>query len=444
MSWTNEDVRDEIDEQDDEEGVAWMDSKGKIVEAAFCEYFLEKHPLMCLDQKLFDLDGEVNENRLLHEIHQEIRYAARNDIAKKAKRMVEAIKIETYREEWDIQLDRIHLKNGTYYLDERGFVPDKELCLNRFPVEYQADAPAPAAWLNFLDGLLVPEDIPTLQEYLGYLLIPSTKAQKMMILTGRGGEGKSRIGLVLKKLMGDSVHMESIHRLETNRFASANLEHKLVMVDDDLQMSALPDTRNVKSIVTAEDKTCIERKGKQATQGRLYVRLLCFGNGNLIAVNDSSDGFWRRQILISVKDRPPDRIDDPFLIEKLSEELPGIFLWALEGLKRLLANQYRFTLSERTRKNLEAVMADGNNLDQFMASTKYVRFEEGGAARSTHLFKAYSRWCTDNLETPVSQKKFSQFLFKSAGKYGIAFSKHVGGGYRGYKGVSVRPDCALD
>ena len=32
----------------------------------------------------------------------------------------------------------------------------------------------------------------------------------MMILTGRGGEGKSRIGLVVKKLMGDSVHMESI------------------------------------------------------------------------------------------------------------------------------------------------------------------------------------------------------------------------------------------
>ena len=173
-----------------------------------------------------------------------------------------------------------------------------------------------------------------------------------MILTGRGGEGKSRIGLVVKKLMGDSVHMESIHRLETNRFASANLEHKLVMVDDDLQMTALPDTRNVKSIVTAEDKTCIERKGKQATQGRLYVRLLCFGNGNLIAVNDSSDGFWRRQILISVKDRDPNRVDDPFLIDKMAAELPGIFLWMLEGLKRLLANQYRFTLSERTRKNL--------------------------------------------------------------------------------------------
>ena len=40
---------------------------------------------MCLDQKLFDLDGEVNEERLRHEIHQEIRPAARNDTAKKTR-----------------------------------------------------------------------------------------------------------------------------------------------------------------------------------------------------------------------------------------------------------------------------------------------------------------------------------------------------------------------
>ena len=54
-----------------------------------------------------------------------------------------------------------------------------------------------------------------------------------------------------------------------------------------------------------------------------------------------------------------------------------------------------------------------------------------------------ARWCVESLETPVSQKRFSQFLFKSAGKYGLIFSKHIGGEYRGYKGVSVRPDCAL-
>ena len=359
MSWTNEDVRDEIYEQDEEEdeGPSWVDDKGKILEAAFCEYFLAKHPLMCLKQTLFDPDGEVDEDKLIYEIHQEIRYHARNDVAKKVKRLVEALKIEAYREEWKPQLDRIHLKNGTYYLEERGFVLDKELCLNRLPVEYQADATPPVQWLKFLDELLISEDIQTLQEYIGYLLIPSTKAQKMLILTGKGGEGKSRIGLLLKKLLGPAAHMEAVLRLEINRFASANLEHKLVMIDDDLNMTALPETRNIKSIVTAEDRICVERKGKQATQGLLYARLLCFGNGNLVAAHDTSDGFWRRQILISVKDKPEGRIDDPYLIDKLLEELSGILLWALEGLKRLLANQYRFTLSERARQNLAAVQS---------------------------------------------------------------------------------------
>ena len=258
---------------------------------------------------------------------------------KKAQLELRELRTETYPPEWKPQLDRIHLQNGTYFLDERGFVPEKELCLNRLPVEYQPDAPAPTKWLEFLDDLLIPEDILTLQEYLGYLLIPSTKAQKMLVMTGKGGEGKSRIGLLLKKLFGEASHSESILRIETNRFASANLEYKLVMVDDDLNMVALPETRNIKSIVTAEDRLCIERKNKQAVQGLLYVRFICFGNGNLVAAHDDSDGFnrkdsrftsirnsifaicnptnvandinvglrWRRRILISVRDRDPAR-----------------------------------------------------------------------------------------------------------------------------------------
>ena len=161
----------------------------------------------------------------------------------------------------------------------------------------------------------------TLQEYIGYLLIPSTKAQKMLILTGKGGEGKSRIGLLLKKLLGPAAHMEAVPSAGNQPLRQRQPEHKLVMIDDDLNMTALPETRNIKSIVTAEDRICVERKGKQATQGLLYARLLCFGNGNLVAAHDTSDGFWRRQILISVKDKPEGRADDPYLIDKLSEEL---------------------------------------------------------------------------------------------------------------------------
>ena len=73
-----------------------------------------------------------------------------------------------------------------------------------------------------------------------------------------------------------------------------------------------------------------------------------------------------------MKDCDPARVDNPFLIEELSEERPGILLWMLEGLHRLLANRYQFTISERSIQNLEAAMADSDNLTQFMQASAYV------------------------------------------------------------------------
>jgi len=119
-----------------------------------------------------------------------------------------------------------------------------------------------------------------------------------------------------------------------------------------------------------------------------------------------------------------------------------LLLWMLEGLHRLLANRYQFTISERSIQNLEAAMADSDNLTQFMQATAYVRFKPDTEERSTYLYRAYTKWCEDNLESPVPQKKFSQFLLKNAGKYGLTFSKHIEGKYRGFRGVCVHPAFA--
>ena len=62
-----------------------------------------------------------------------------------------------------------------------------------------------------------------------------------------------------------------------------------------------------------------------------------------------------------------------------------------------------------------------------MQASAYVRFKPDTEERSTYLYRAYTKWCEDNLESPVPQKKFSQFLLKNAGKYGLTFSKHIEG-----------------
>ena len=110
-----------------------------------------------------------------------------------------------------------------------------------------------------------------MQEFLGYCLLPTTKGQKMLMLIGKGGEGKSRIGLVMRSLLGDSMNTTSIQKVESNRFSRADLENKLLMVDDDMDMSALPKTNYIKSIVTSECKMDMERKGVQSYQSQLYV-----------------------------------------------------------------------------------------------------------------------------------------------------------------------------
>ena len=89
----------------------------------------------------------------------------------------------------------------------------------------------------------------------------------MMLIVGKGGEGKSRIGLVLKRLMGDAASNGSVQKVENNRFARADLERRLLMIDDDMDMNALPKTNYIKTIVTAEAKLDLERKASRATSG---------------------------------------------------------------------------------------------------------------------------------------------------------------------------------
>ena len=208
------------------------------------------------------------------------------------------IKLMAYSEDIPLQYDRIHVANGTWYLDGR-FTGEKEYCRNRLTVDYNPDAGIPGVWLRFLSELLIPDDILTLQEYMGYCLIPTTKAQKMLMLIGKGGEGKPRIGLVMISLLGINMNTTSIQKVEKNDFARADLEDRLLMVEDDMDMSALTKTNYIKSIVTSECQMDVERKHEQSYQTLLYVRFLCFGNGALTALHDRSDGFFRRQIVHS-------------------------------------------------------------------------------------------------------------------------------------------------
>ena len=397
----------------------WFDGKS-INEALFCDDFLSRHKIIYTNGAFFTPDGRVTDDLPLRsEIFDELRCCAVSNIPRKISNIVELMKLAALLEDFPPEADRIHLANGTLMLDGSFTEGKPEIVRCRLPVAYNPGAPTPARWLAFLDGLLYPEDIPTLQEYIGYCLIPSNKGQRMMVIKGSGGEGKSQIGAVLSALFGSNMKDGSIGKISENRFARADLEHILLCVDDDMRMEALRQTNYVKSIVTAQGKMDLERKGKQSYQGWMSSRLLAFSNGDLQALFDRSDGFYRRQLILTTKEKPVDRVDDPDLSEKMKAEIEGIFLWAFAGLQRLVANNFKFTESQRTKENREAVKRDNNNVFDFLESEGYIRLKADASISSKDCYDIYRMWCEENSLTALKRRSFSDALVAACGKYNL-------------------------
>lgn len=160
-------------------------------------------------------------------------------------------------------------------------------------------------------------------------------------------------------------------------------------------------------------------------QGWMFARLLAFSNGDLQSLYDRSNGFYRRQLILTTKERPPDRVDDPDIAEKMCRELEGIFLWVFEGLQRLVANHFRFTESARARSNRETVKQDANNVLLFMEAGDYIQLTPEGKVGSQELYEIYTVRCRENGFSPLKNRSFSEFLIANQKKYSIEHSNNL-------------------
>ena len=378
---------------------AWI-KKGFFNESLFCDDFLSTHQLLYSNGAFFTPEGRVTDTMNLRcEIFDMLRDHIGANIAKRVSNVVDVLKLAAQVEDFPPVTDRIALANGTLYLDGTFQEGKPEIVRNRLPVKYDPKAPQPTHWLRFLSDLLYPEDIPTVQEFIGYCLIPSNKGQRMMVIKGSGGEGKSQIGVVLSQLFGCNMKDGSIGKISENRFARADLEHTLLCVDDDMRMEALRQTNYVKSIVTAQEQMDLERKGKQSYQGWMYARLLAFSNGDLQALYDRSDGFYRRQLVLTTKDKPLSRVDDPDIAEKMAAEAEG-----------------------------------------------YIRLKADACTSSKALYEIYKMWCEENSLNAIKARGFSDALIANQRRYNLESTNNIvnlsGRRVRGFVGIEalVQPD----
>ncbi|WP_303800075.1 phage/plasmid primase, P4 family [Ruminococcus flavefaciens] len=432
----------------------WWDGT-RVNEDVFCTELLSQHTLYCINGLFYDIDGEYLATELSKVIYERIKPYVTKNVADRTKRLVEAMKIKCYHPAPVPDERTIHLKNGTLHLAEGHFVfsQGKQFTMNRLGIEYRSDAPPPERWLRFVQELLNEQDVLTLQEYMGYLMIPSTRAQKMLMISGNGGEGKSRIGKVLFEIMGYKNSVSgSVSGLDNGpaaRFNKVKLLGKLCMIDDDMDMSALEKTEFLKQLITAEIPMEIEPKGSPSFQALLYTRVIAFGNNPISALYDRSQGFFRRQMILIAKPVPKNRVSDKHLTEKLLAEKEGIFLWCLEGLERLIANDFEFTISEQAKENLRRSERESNNIIPFMESEYDFKFDAAGQIHSQELYWAYQSWCRLNSLDELSRRTFTGYLKSHADDYSITYTENAvneqGRRARGFLGMryTYRPPTIM-
>jgi putative DNA primase/helicase len=240
----------------------------------------------------------------------------------------------------------------------------------------------------------------------------------------------------------DAAYFGSITELTSDKFLKANLVGKMVLIDDDMNLEGLKDTSFLKSLATSETPLTVQAKGKQGVQVKLKCRTMCFANGTPKSLYDKTDGWERRLIILSAKPVPKDRITDPFLSEKLLGEKEGIFLWGLKGLHRLMANNFKFTISENAKENIIQMKEDNCNIISFLKDEQLVKFGSELECSTADLYSGYCYWCNLNGVIALKRESFSVWLKQNYHNYNLEYSEktisHSSQKFaRGYKGIDT-------
>ncbi len=308
----------------------------------------------------------------------------------------------------------INVRNGLYNVLENTLTEHTSDYLStvQLNVTYDSKADCPLFKKFLIESMGGDMDqVKLIQEMLGYFLIPVNSAQKCFVIVGVASAGKSVLLRVLNDVLLGKQNVSNVSWQALNeRFKTAELFGKLANIFADLPTKNIDDNGIFKALV-GEDYLTVEKKNKNPFSFQSTARLLFSCNSIPKNYGDRSEGFYRRLIIIRFNHAVPIEKRDPQLVEKFRAEADGIFLFALEGLKRLMDNHYMFSETDANKEELQQYREESDSVLSFVK--EYCQLDDSYSAGSTELFNAYKGYCEECGLKPYSQKTFVQQLSAS-------------------------------
>jgi putative DNA primase/helicase len=281
------------------------------------------------------------------------------------------------------------------------------------PFDFDQTAQCPH-WDQFRHQVLPPSSPQdrrqqVLQEFIGYTLVCDCRLEKMLAMHGPARAGKSTVVRVWQAMLGEGNISNTPFDQLGEEFRLGDLRDKAANFSSELDHLGKAREALLKQLISGEPIR-INLKHKPTVEMQSHAKLIVACN-TLPTIVDTSDGFWRRLIVIPFFDVVPVDQVNVALAADLISELPGIFNWALRGLKRLLENQ-RFT------ECIVCQQAAGEHRRTCDSVTEFFslccRRNPHVDVHSQRLYEVYAFFCRERGRKPVSESEFGK-RFKALG-----------------------------
>ena len=314
----------------------------------------------------------------------------------------------------DVTFDRnpvLTFQNGTLEIETGNFrdFSQADYCSIIMDYEYDPDAKCPQ-WERFIEDVTdeEPRRAENLQFIAGYTLFSDCRHQKVFILVGSGGNGKSVYLEIIQKLFGEAniTHVEPTGLAES--FQRIRLKDSLLNIGSDIN-SDFSKGEIREWLLKVADGTSVQACYKGMNHIDFIPRCKLVYACNALPTAEIINGLNRRMQFIDFPcqyvetpdpKKPKQKQRDINVVKKLNAELPGIFNWAYEGYK-LLSKVGYFTDTPEQQTLMHQFEQTSNPVMVFCEDRDF-----HGTISRDDIYYWYTLWCEETGHRPLSRERF--------------------------------------
>lgn len=249
--------------------------------------------------------------------------------------------------------------------------------------------------------------VQTMYEILAYCCYAEYPLQTLFCLYGVGRNGKSQFLKIIEKFIGKdnccSTELDLLTGNGSSRFESFKLYKKLVCTMGETNFGVLNKSSILKKL-TGGDLIGFEMKGKKPFDDYSYAKLIIASN-TLPMSQDTSDGFYRRWLIINFPNQFPEGKDILSTIPE--EEYENLALKCCGTLANLL-EQREFTNQGDPEERKHNYIMASNPFPMFVKERLEQNYD--GFIRFSELYSQYVIYLKRNGKRVVSKKEFGKVV----------------------------------